>query len=183
MQESELIQLMRRDPPRGMELLVAQYTPLVCGVVRARLPQASPEDVEDCAGEAFARVYGAVERLDAEKGSLRGYLCAAARSAAVDLLRRQARQIVCKSLEDGDVSVCTPTPEEQVLAQERRESLYAALQALGEPDREIVVRRYILGESSRSVAQRLQMTVSAVDTRAHRALGKLRKSMGGLQDA
>ncbi|MBQ7060184.1 MAG: RNA polymerase subunit sigma-24, partial [Clostridia bacterium] len=57
--------------------------------------------------------------------------------------------------------------------------LFTAINGLGEPDREIVVRKYFLNEPSKSIAKRLDMSVSAVDTRTHRALKKLKKLLGG----
>ena len=47
--------------------------------------------------------------------------------------------------------------------------------SLGEPDSEIIIRKFYFGETSKQIAERLAMTVSAIDTRASRALKKLRK--------
>jgi RNA polymerase sigma-70 factor (ECF subfamily) len=54
-----------------------------------------------------------------------------------------------------------------------------AVEALGEPDTSIIIRKYYLGESSTEIAKALDLTVSNVDTRAHRALNKLRNLFGG----
>ncbi len=64
--------------------------------------------------------------------------------------------------------------EDEIIDREMRRELVEAVNSLGEPDREIIVRRFYLDQPSRSVAEALGMTVSAVDTRLHRAVSKLR---------
>lgn len=46
-------------------------------------------------------------------------------------------------------------------------------------DSSIIIRKYYFGESSKKIADALNLTVSNVDTRMHRALNKLRKLFGG----
>ena len=49
---------------------------------------------------------------------------------------------------------------------------------LSKPDREIIVRKFILGQSSKEIAAILGLSVSNVDTRTHRAIKKLKKELG-----
>jgi RNA polymerase sigma-70 factor (ECF subfamily) len=57
--------------------------------------------------------------------------------------------------------------------------VFSAIEALGEPDSSIIFRKYYYGESSETIAKRLNMTESAVNTRTHRALKKLRELLEG----
>ena len=57
--------------------------------------------------------------------------------------------------------------------------LMGAVKALGEPDCEIILRKFYLSQSSKEIAERLNMTVSNVDTRTHRAIKRLRNELGG----
>ena len=56
-----------------------------------------------------------------------------------------------------------------------------AVKGLGEPDSEIIIRKFYLGENSKQISDRLSMTVSAIDTRASRALKKLRTKIAILE--
>ena len=56
-----------------------------------------------------------------------------------------------------------------------------AVKGLGEPDSEIIIRKFYLGESSKQISDRLSMTVSAIDTRTSRALKKLRTKIAILE--
>ena len=64
-------------------------------------------------------------------------------------------------------------------AKERRQELLGAIDALENTDREILLRKYFMSQNSKDIARIMHMTVSAVDTRAHRALKKLRSILGG----
>ena len=64
--------------------------------------------------------------------------------------------------------------EQGYIDKELRKQLVEAIKSLGEPDSEIIVRKFYFGESSKQISERLAMTVSAIDTRASRALKKLR---------
>ena len=50
---------------------------------------------------------------------------------------------------------------------------------MGHPDSDILFRKYYLGQSSKFIATKLNLTVSNVNTRAHRAVRKLRGKFGG----
>ena len=58
-------------------------------------------------------------------------------------------------------------------------NVFEAIKDLGELDSEIIIRKFYLSEPSKKIAKKLGMTVSAVDTRTHRALKKLREILGG----
>ena len=69
--------------------------------------------------------------------------------------------------------------EEALITKEFREALLREIKALGEPDSTILLRKYYFSESSREIAAALNLTVSSVDTRTHRAIQKLRSIFGG----
>ncbi|MBQ6115999.1 MAG: sigma-70 family RNA polymerase sigma factor [Oscillospiraceae bacterium] len=178
MRDRELIELLRRDPERGFRQLTDQYTGLVWSVVRARLGEAGTrEDVEECVSDAFAAFYLSLDRMDPDSGTVKAYLCAIARHKAIDRCEALVRSGGVLSLEAESERAALAdefSVEEAFISAQRRRAVIEAVAALGYPDREIIVRKFLLGESSRSVAEDLGMTVSAVDTRTHRALKRLR---------
>ena len=70
-------------------------------------------------------------------------------------------------------------PEDEAESRERRQELLSAIDALENTDREILLRKYFMSQNSKDIARIMHMTVSAVDTRAHRAVKKLRSILGG----
>ena len=182
-QDSELLELLRKDPNRGMEELVRLYSGLLYYVVRGRLQKAafSEEDVEDCVADSFCEFWESLQRLDGSKGSIKAWLSVIAANNAGDLLRKRKNEAGAISLQDD--SAPEPTDdfslEGDFETREQRAELLLAVKALEYPDREILIRKFYLQQSSKEIAEALGLSVSNVDTRTHRAVGKLRERLNG----
>jgi RNA polymerase sigma-70 factor, ECF subfamily len=77
------------------------------------------------------------------------------------------------SLADRMVSSGT-SPSVRLVRDEERQRLFAALESLGENDREVLVLRYLEGLSNAEIASVLGISTGAVMTRHTRALARLR---------
>lgn len=180
MGDQELLDLLRRAPEQGMKALMERYGGLVYAVSKGRLPQDvfCAADVEGCAADAFSEFYLGLDRYSPEKGSIRAWLCVIARRNALDLVRRRYRERkVLRLDEELDAAGPETVLESDLEERELRRVVLEAVGELGEPDREIILRKFYLGEPSKEIAGRLEMTAGNVDTRAHRAVGKLREKL------
>lgn len=184
MQDEELLNILKNDPNTGMELLLNQYAGLIYSMVKHRLTGQSfcAADIEHCVADTFSEFYCDLEKYDKDTGSIRSWLCVIARNNTCDRLRRYYRETGTLSLDAEEL----PEPcsndfsmEEALIAKEFRQKLLQEIKALGEPDTTILLRKYYRSETSREIAAGLNMTVSSVDTRAHRAIQKLRSLFGG----
>lgn len=174
MEDAKLLQLLLDRPDRGMEELMDQYLSLVWAVVKGRAGSlCSTQDLEECVSDVFTQFYRQRETIDPNRGSVKGYLCSIARRRATDLYRKAAGTPSPLSLDDEILSNSLPIRDEY-FTEEGRRQVVEAIRGLDEPDREIIVRKFYFREPSKSIAQRLGMSVPAVDTRTHRALKKLR---------
>ena len=179
----KLLRLLRKDPNAGMEQLMNQYTGLVHAVVRRRLARSYyvSSDVEDCVADVFVKFYAQLSDYDPAMASIQTYLCVMARNLAINVSKRRSLEGGV-SLDDeklllraaDDVLIDSDLAEDEL-----RREVIKAVEDLGQPDASILFRKYYYGESSKEIAGVLGMTVSSVDTRAHRALNKLRKMFGG----
>ena len=183
MEDRKLIRLLNKDPDVGMDQLMNQYAALVYAVVKGRMIdfQCISSDIDDCAADVFSKFYMNLTDYDPSKASLQTYLCVLARNLAIDRMRtRSAHEHV--SMED-DQNLLTLADdviiEEEIIEKELRRSVLKAIEALGSPDRDIIFRKYYYGQTSKEIAHDLGLSVSNVDTRAHRAILKLRKLFGG----
>ena len=68
-----------------------------------------------------------------------------------------------------------------LLAGERRAALNAAVDALAEPDREILLRRYYFGQKPREIAAALGLDKKQVDNRLYQTKRRLRASVTGAE--
>lgn len=181
MTDEQMLLLLKSDPERGLRELMREHTGLVCGIVRNRVGGVCGErDIEECVSDIFTAFYCSLARVDTGRGSVRGWLCAIAKNKASDLYRRVVR--TGASLDDeglNELPFDGITPEQSAIDAESRRELVDAIASLPDIDREIIVRKFYYREPSKNIARRLGITVSAVDTRTHRALKKLRDVLGG----
>ncbi len=179
--DSEILKLLRENPNRGMEELVCQYSGLLYYVVRGRLRKTlfSEEDIEDCVADSFCEFWESLERFELSKGSIRAWLSKIAANNAGDLLRKRKNEAGKLSMQDDEVQEPADdySLEGDFETREQRAELLLAVRALESPDREIVIRKFYLQQSSKEIAEALGISVSNVDTRTHRAVGRLRERL------
>ncbi len=184
MQDDELLNILKTDPNTGMALLLKQYAGLVFSIARHKLAGQSfcDADIEHCVADTFSEFYCDLNKFQNAAGSIRSWLCVIARNNAYDCLRRHKKEVDTLSLDAEGIAEPpdeTFSVEEALITKEFREELLREIKALGEPDCTILLRKYYFSESSKEIAASLNLTVSAVDTRAHRAILKLRSIFGG----
>ena len=181
MKDRQLLEILKNDPERGMEKLIARDGGIVTAAVKSRLFSGAfcESDVEDCVADTFSEFYCSLSKLDPKKGSVRAWLCLIARRNATDRLRQYYQEKGTAPLDDTK----TQFPDNFSLEIDfedrmQRARVLEAIKALGEPDRSILVRKYYFAQSSKQIAAALHLTISNVDTRAHRAIQKLKKELG-----
>lgn len=183
MHDDALYQLLRQDPETGMKALIDQYAPMVLAVVRGKLftPPFDRSDIEHCVADTFSEFYMELDKYDPERGSIKALLCVMARHNTLDLLRKHQTTPSSLSLDDETHPDVTDdfSLEGNFEDREIRRALIDAIRDLGHPDRDILVRKFYLGQSSKEIAHVLNLTVSNVDTRTHRAIRTLRDRLGG----
>ncbi len=180
MKDEKLLELLRSDPSAGMDQLIRRYSGLIFAIVRERLAACcDSSEIEDCVTDVFLKFRSGLPTF-VPKASLKNYLGVIARNTAEHYRRNR---VPTEPLEDEDgffieipdsVDVAEEVAREQAL-----EALLDEIRRLGPPDSDILIRKYYLGQSSKKIAGDLKMTVSNVDTRAHRAGEKLRNKFGG----
>lgn len=173
MRDDEILALLRENPEKGLKLLTKQYGRLVYAVVRRNLGRAAEADIETCAADVFAEFYLELDKYDPSKGSLKAWLCTIARHNALDAARKNKETLPL----DEEIISEESSVEGELEESELRKAVLAEVKCLPEPDREILLRKFYLGESSKEIAKRLKMSVSNVDTRTSRAIERLRKNL------
>lgn len=186
MNDEKLAKLLLSNADRGMKKLIDEYGGLVSAVISGKLRSArfSVQDIEDCAAETFFEFWRGFEKSPCKGSEIRARLCVTAKRNAIDRLRQSFRQPDTLPMDDENAAwiAADYSLEGEFEKKEEREELIRKVIALGPPDSEIIIRRYYLGQSSKEAAEALDMSVSNVDTRAHRAIKKLRTMLGGSND-
>ncbi len=186
MQDADLLHLLKKDPSKGLHALMDVYAGLVFFLIRNKTSDVcSIEDMEECMSDVFTAFYRRVPEIDLQKGTIKAYLCQIAKRTAIHLYKKKTAEKCNVSLNDAYREGSTSdgfSIEETYVAEETRARLIKSIGELTEPDRAIIISKYFYGESSRSISARLGLSVSAIDTRASRALKKLKTKLEGKID-
>jgi RNA polymerase sigma-70 factor (ECF subfamily) len=182
MKDTELIVLLKKDAELGLAELMKSYTGLVCSVIKGVSPFFSAEDIEELASDVFFSFYSNLKKYSPSLGSIKAFLCVTSKHKALDLARKRTKENCNISIDDEETFLQFAEDfavEDEFFGEEERRALFLEIAALGEPDSEIITRKFFFCESSKKIAERLGLTPSNVDVRTHRALLKLREKIGG----
>lgn len=126
-------------------------------------------DAEDAAQETFLRAYQSIRRYDNSR-SFPTWLLSIAAHYCIDQIRKQRMSLV--STEDSvypELMDMSPGPESSVSRIEERKEIQAILDTLQSVDRAAVVMYYWYEMSYEEIGEALDLTLSAVKSRLHRA--------------
>jgi RNA polymerase sigma-70 factor, ECF subfamily len=135
-------------------------------------------DAEEVAMETFSQVWRDAGKFDASRGTVAAWLCIIARSRALDLVRSHSRrQRLTDSVAREPVDEAVGAPD--VLHDERRQAVGAALAELPEAQREAIELAYYQGLSQSEIAERLQQPLGTIKTRMRTGMLRLREMLRG----
>ena len=172
-EEQTLILQAQQGNDEAFTRLVEHYQTPVFNLCYRMLGE--PEAAEDAAQESFLRAYQNLSRYDRQR-PFATWLLSIAAHHCIDRLRR--RRFVIFSLdaerEDDDRPTELPDrnaadPEQEAIRREEQEGIQTALRGLDATDRAAIVLRYWYDFSEVEIAESLNLTVSAVKSRLHRA--------------
>lgn len=127
-----------------------------------------PAAAEDAVHEAFARLCGRMAGSGAS--DLVAYVFSAVRNAAVDQLRRVARNGGDSTIFNGR----SPSADDQALTDEQERLVIEALETLDPDQREVIVLKVYADLTFAQIAQVVAAPLQTVATRYRRGLERLR---------
>lgn len=166
-EESLWIVMAQKGDPEGFTNLVESYQTPVYNLCYRMLGNAT--EAEDAAQEAFLRAYTSIKRYDKDR-PFATWLLSIAAHYCIDQIRKRRMSII--SMEDLpylELSDDSPGPESTVALIEDRQRIQSMLDVLSPLDRAAVVMYYWYEFSYEEIGQSLNLTLSAVKSRLHRA--------------
>ena len=108
---------------------------------------------------------------------MKTWLCVAVKSRAIDRYRKIANR--SEIALDEQLASCGDSFFDQTLDAVLQRELITAIQALGEPDREIIMRRFYYRQKPKEIALALDLPIRQVENRIFRVKQKLRAQLEG----
>ena len=165
--EVALVEAVRAGDREAFGQLYALYTPMVHGILLARVPY---RDVDDLVQDVFLVALRRLQSLR-DNAAFGGWLAMITRNRAVDYYRR-ARET--EELTD-DMPVASPR---DTAAEHEAARMLEVVRGLPEAYRETLVMRLVEGMSGPEIAARTGMTPASVRVNLHRGMKMLREKLG-----
>ena len=174
MNDERTILAIRKREEDAINEVIKKYSKLLWSVSGAILNNiGSTQDVEECVADTFIYLWEHPDKYDPGRGRLKTWLSIVARTQAVNRCREIAKRNTVP-LEETDfinhIGIVDDT-----LKEETRRTFLAAINALGEPDREILIRRYYYEQKPKEIALALDMSAKQIDNRLYQTKLKLRE--------
>jgi RNA polymerase sigma-70 factor (ECF subfamily) len=133
-------------------------------------------EAEDAAQETFMRAYKSIKSYDINRPFSTWLLSIAAHYCIDQVRKRRMTKISLDDLPYQQISDPAPGPEIALSQNENQNQVKELLDDLGAEDRAAIVMRYWYDFSYEEISESLNLTVSAVKSRLHRARRALAES-------
>ncbi len=146
------------------------------------------DEAEEVVSDVFVQVWRHIHQHDAGRGPLMPWILSIARNRSLDALRRRRRwwrkSAHLEQAHAVDVGAIPPAAphEAAVPGWPVHREVHAALAALSEEQRRVVLLSYFEGLSHGEIAQRLHQPLGTVKTRLRSAHQRLTESLRHLKD-
>lgn len=166
------IEAARAGDPEALEALLRERrTEVVRYAMRLCI---SPADAQDATQEALIALSHYIRALR-EVAALSRWLFMAVRTHCTRLARRSLRHVVLG--DDVPLALEGPNPEDQLVDHQLRHRLARIVGELDPAFREVLLRRDVLGESTRDAAEALGLSPEALKSRLHRARAEVKQRL------
>lgn len=179
MTDEKIVKLMIEGDDKALQKISDKYEKLLCYII-TNIVGNRPQDVEECLNDTYFKVWKNAKKIDLKKASLKTYLKCAARNTAINRIRDLDRREI--NLEHGDVEEMLKnyadykkSPDEQMIVQEEVDLLMKVLRGLKEKERQLIIRKYFYLQSSKVIAEEMNMEVTTVDSYLSRLRKKIKK--------
>lgn len=170
--ENDILELLRKDPGSGLEAVVRNYSGYIMKIATVKLNSVcSKEDIEETVSDIFMIFFNSAKSRDFNIKSIKAYISVIARRHCINVFKKHCKKEELVDLDDVENFVY----DESQIYNSEHEELIKALHELGEPDEEIFIRKYFLGQKSREISKELNIRTNTVDKKISRGLDKLRQ--------
>jgi RNA polymerase sigma-70 factor, ECF subfamily len=181
--DEEVMELVRGGDPRAFEVLYDRHAGVAFSLAYRIVGQ--PGRAEDVTQEAFISIWRSRQRYEPLRGSVRTWVLGIVHNRAIDGLRRNIAHDRRRAAIDG-FEDRREAPERTDLVAAQREdarTVQDAMTSLPDDQRQTIELAYFGGFSHSEIAEMLEMPVGTVKGRIRLGLDKLRRQLGGQEEA
>ncbi|MCD7884613.1 MAG: sigma-70 family RNA polymerase sigma factor [Lachnospiraceae bacterium] len=183
--DDDIVALLRERDQKSIELVAERYEKLLRYIAVTILGDSETE-VEECINDVYLKIWTHGAQFDWEKASFRTWMKAITRNTALNYLRKVSRRREMEGAQEMEAAReedflrteyidYTANPELGMIRKEEVLALERVLGELKKKERELVLRRFYYLQSTRQIAEAMEMSENAVDSKLSRLKKKIRK--------
>ncbi|MDP4145172.1 MAG: sigma-70 family RNA polymerase sigma factor [Bacillota bacterium] len=158
---------LKNKNPAALNYLIDNYSNLIFKVIVATLGNDKKEDCMECLNDVILKTWQNVLHYHEDKSIFSSWLIAVSKYTAIDHRRRLIH--IKDECNIDDISLADARNlEDEIVEDESKEELIKVINEMGSPDKDIFIKRYIIGESIKEICEALKLSRSAVDNRLFR---------------
>ena len=172
MDDKKLALKLKKYDEKALEAIMDKYTPLVSTIIyNISSGMLCTADIEETVADVFITLWKNADKVDCDK--LKGYICCIAKSKAKNKIRDLSK---AETVDISDVIIIDDFRlDKHIESKDTSKLLIEAVNNLGEPDNEIVLRHYYYYQSSTQIAESMGLNNNTVKSRLRRAKEKLKE--------
>ncbi|MCG8429240.1 MAG: sigma-70 family RNA polymerase sigma factor [Chromatiales bacterium] len=133
---------------------------------------------QECLQEAYIKIWQRADSYRPEKAAPITWMMTIARNQALDLLRRQRKEVGLDSIPEQQQRIDqAPLPLEQMLKQDESQALAECLKGLNEQSRQTIAMAYLRGLTHEQMAEQLNTPLGTIKTWIRRGLQQLKRCL------
>ena len=176
MDDIQIINGIKNENEAAFRYAIDKYSKLMWSIAATILINASNTiDIEECVADVFVYLWQNYAKYDAHRGGLKSWLSAIVKSKAINKYHQLSKRSEL-SLND-EIAIDEVAAIDDVMTAETKSELIAAVNTLGEPDREIIIRRYYYQQKPKEIGFILDIPVKQVENRLYRSKLKLHEML------
>ena len=152
MEIEKLAEKLKKGDENAFEAIVDRFTPLVSTIIfNLANGSLNTTDIEELTSDTFVTLWYNRDKIQPDK--LKGYICCIAKNKTKNKLKAAFRHQIINidEMDYEDGLVVSDEIENKIIAEVIRE----ALDIIGEPDKEIIIRHYYYYQSSTEISEKM----------------------------
>ena len=166
-----IIKYIKKCNPRGMEMLIDNYSGLLTSIVRTHLKPLGNYE-EECLSDVLLAIWENIEGFNEKESSFKNWICAIAKYKAIDYKRKYIPKMISEQLDSNLFYI-----DENLYKLEIEEEIDQLLSSLNDKDKELFIRYYLNGDKLEEIASDNSKKISNLHSRLSRGRKKIRKSV------
>lgn len=171
MQDKLLIKYIKKKSPKGMDMLIDNYSGIITSVVRNHLGILRAYE-EECVNDVLLSIWESIEGYDKDKNTFKNWICVIAKYKSINYRKKYLTKY-----EQTEINNEIYYIDKDLLKLEVNEDVEDILRCLNSKDKELFIKYYIEGYGLNEIAKENQTNVTNLHSRLSRGRKKIKETL------